>query len=211
MVNVWIAEGRNFMPGIFPDVSRTGNWYDIGHFTQMIWPKTTAVGCGVQRGIGKFDWLICRYAPPGNRDGTPVFVDNGQPVIGDNSGIAPPNSSTTTTNPPPPPPPTARDEAPGGNEDNHPLVGYGAEAFIRHSAAVDCGDTAKAEAELAKLRYALDELRKRLRAAQKAGPFSAVKPDDVQRQINLLESFLRAAEQRRPRPACPVPPPPPPP
>ena len=227
MVGVWIAEQKNFVPGIFPNVSRTGNWSDVGHFTQIAWPTTTSVGCGVQRGIGRFDWLICRYAPPGNRDGTPLFTDNGTgTVIADNSGIAPPNSSTPAFNPgdlprlkdgggmeqidppapPPPPPPTAADAAPGGNEDNHPLVSYGAEAFIRHSAAVDCGDTAKAEAELAKLSYALDELRKRLRAARKAGPFSAVKPDDVQRQINMLESFLRAAEQRKPRNACPTPP-----
>lgn len=230
MVGVWTAEQKHFIPGIFPNVSSTGNWVDVGHFTQIAWPTTTSVGCGVQRGIGKYDWLICRYAPPGNRDGTPLFTDNGTGmVIADNSGIAPPNSSTPAFNPrdlprlkdgggmeqidppapPPPPPPTAADAAPGGNEDNHPLVGYGAEAFIRHSAAVDCGDTVKAEAELAKLRYALDELRKRLRAARKAGAFSAVKPDDVQRQINLLESFLRAAEQRKPRNACPTPPPPP--
>lgn len=106
---------------------------------------------------------------------------------------------------PPPPPPTASDDAPGGNEDNHPLVGYGAEAFIRHSAAIDCGNTAAAEAELTKLRYAIDELQKRFRAAKRAGEFSAVKPQDVQRQIDLLQSFLRAAEQRRPRTACPTP------
>jgi hypothetical protein len=222
MVGVWIAEQRDFVPGIFPNVSRTGDWMSVGHFTQMVWPTTSAVGCGVQRGIGKFDWLICRYAPPGNQD-KPIFPGNSGPVLADNSGIAPPNSSTPVypwhlpdkagggmeridpPAPPPPPPPTAKDDAPGGNEDNHPLVGYGAEAFIRHSAAIDCGNQAAADAELAKLRYAIDELRKRLRAARAAGRFSALKPDDVQRQINLLESFLRAAERRR-RGACPAPP-----
>ena len=116
-----------------------------------------------------------------------------------------PPQPPASTPPAPPPPPTASDAAPGGNEDNHPLVGYGAEAFIRHSAAIDCGNAAAADAEMAKLRYAIDELRKRLRAARKAGQFSAVKPEDVQRQINLLESFQRAAERRRPPTACPPP------
>lgn len=211
MIGRWTSEQRDFVPGIFPDVSRSGNWMNVAHFTQMMWPTTSAVGCGLQRGTGSFDWLICRYAPPGNKDGRPIFAGNSGPVIADNSGIAPPTSATPTTPRPPPPPPTASDEAPGGNEDNHPLVGYGAEAFIRHSAAIDCGNQAGADAEIAKLRYALDELRKRLKAAKKAGQFSAVKPQDVQRQIDLLESFLRAAEQRRPRGACPTPPPPPPP
>lgn len=220
MLGNWVREKRNFVPGMYPNVSRTGRWEDVSHYTQMIWPTTTNLGCGLASGSG-FQWLVCRYSPGGNKDGKPILADN--------SGIAPPNSSTPTLPdlpklpvgggmtqidppaPPPPPPPTARDDAPGGNEDNHPLVGYGAEAFIRHSAAVDCGNQAAADAELAKLRYAIDELRKRLKAAKKAGKFSAVKPEDVQRQINLLESFLRAAEQRRPRDTCPIPSPPAPP
>jgi hypothetical protein len=219
-VNLWTKESSNFRPGLFPDVSNTGNWMDVAHYTQMIWPQTTEIGCGYAPG-GGFNWLVCRYNPGGNKDGKPVIrprliggdygAPNG-PVLADNAaGVAPETSTTTTERPPPPPPPTARDEAPGGNEDNHPLVGYGAEAFIRHSAAVDCGNQAAADAELAKLRYAIAELRKRLKAAKKAGAMSAVKPDDVQRQINLLESFLRAAEQRKPKGACPAPPPPPPP
>lgn len=218
MIDLWSKERGHFRPGLFPDVSDTGNWMDVAHYTQMVWPTTTEIGCGYAPG-GGFNWLVCRYNPGGNKDGKPVirprliggdYGNMGRPVLADNSGIAPESSATKTAAPPPPPPPTARDEAPGGNEDNHPLVGYGAEAFIRHSAAIDCGNTAAAEAELAKLRYALDELRKRLKAAKKAGNFSTVKPDDVQRQINLLESFLRAAEQRKPRGACPAPPPPPP-
>jgi hypothetical protein len=182
---------------------------DVAHYTQMIWPQTTEIGCGYAPG-GGFNWLVCRYNPGGNKDGKPVIQPRliggdygapGKPVIADNSGVASTNSNTKAS---PPPPPTATDEAPGGNEDNHPLVGYGAEAFIRHSAAVDCGNQAAADAELAKLRYAIDELRKRLKAAKRAGQFSAVKPDDVQRQINLLESFQRAAGERKPRSACPT-------
>ena len=73
MVGVWIAERRHFMPGTFPNVSRTGNWLDVGHYTQMVWPTTINVGCAIHRG-GPSDWLICRYSPPGNQDGKPVLA-----------------------------------------------------------------------------------------------------------------------------------------
>ena len=65
LINAWAAEKRFFKPGIFPNVSTTGNWASVAHYTQIIWPTTTKVGCGVtlSRGI---NWLVCRYAPPGN-------------------------------------------------------------------------------------------------------------------------------------------------
>jgi len=75
MLNVWVGESRYFTPGIFPNVSTTGNWADVGHLTQMLWADTTTVGCAVQRGIGNFDWLICRYAPAGNKDGKMVLAE----------------------------------------------------------------------------------------------------------------------------------------
>ncbi|WP_309601951.1 CAP domain-containing protein [Sphingomonas sp.] len=71
MTGFWINEKRHFVPGQFPNVSRTGNWEDVAHYTQMIWKGTTHVGCALQRG-GDLDYLICRYSPPGNADGRPV-------------------------------------------------------------------------------------------------------------------------------------------
>ena len=71
MVSNWVAEKRFFRPGIFPDVSKTGNWLDVSHYTQMIWPTTTRVGCGIFRSP-QWDYLICRYSPPGNADGKRV-------------------------------------------------------------------------------------------------------------------------------------------
>src|SRR5690348_14184283 len=41
MVAMWSSERRNFTGGIFPNVSRTGNWMDISHYSQLIWPGTT--------------------------------------------------------------------------------------------------------------------------------------------------------------------------
>ena len=74
MVKVWTDERRNFVNGVFPDVSRTGNWADVGHYSQMVWPSTTNLGCAIHRG-GQFDWLICRYSPPGNKDGKMVLAE----------------------------------------------------------------------------------------------------------------------------------------
>lgn len=65
MVQMWSDEAVHFRKGRFPSVSETGNWADIGHFTQMIWPTTTHVGCAAVRGASD-DYLVCRYTPPGN-------------------------------------------------------------------------------------------------------------------------------------------------
>ena len=72
MVGSWIAERSAFRPGVFPSVSRTGNWMDVSHYTQLIWRGTTRVGCAIQP-AGRWDFLICRYSPPGNIDGRPVL------------------------------------------------------------------------------------------------------------------------------------------
>jgi hypothetical protein len=71
MVAAWTDEKRQFAPGQFPNVSRTANWVDVAHYTQMIWKTTTHVGCAIYRD-GGWDYLICRYSPPGNRDGRVV-------------------------------------------------------------------------------------------------------------------------------------------
>lgn len=72
MVDSWGSEKRYFVNGTFPNVSSTGKWYDVGHYTQIIWRNTKAVGCGVARGGGK-DILVCRYSPPGNYQGQKVY------------------------------------------------------------------------------------------------------------------------------------------
>ena len=71
MVGYWIDERNQFRPGVFPAVSTTGNWADVGHYSQMIWGSTTAVGCAIHR-AARWDYLICRYTPKGNVDGQRV-------------------------------------------------------------------------------------------------------------------------------------------
>jgi uncharacterized protein YkwD len=65
MVGYWIDERALFKRGRFPDVSRTGKWADVGHYTQAIWYNTTHVGCAIAANNDD-EILVCRYSPPGN-------------------------------------------------------------------------------------------------------------------------------------------------
>ncbi|MDQ7812533.1 CAP domain-containing protein, partial [Brevundimonas sp.] len=72
MVGEWIAEKADYRHDVFPNVSRTGNWSDVGHYTQLVWRQTTHVGCAVET-RGDRSVLACRYAPPGNIDGRRAY------------------------------------------------------------------------------------------------------------------------------------------
>jgi len=84
-VDLWSREKGMLKPGspglgcpqqfgciAFPAASRTGRWEDVAHYTQMVWPTTTRVGCAIF--AADWDYLICRYSPPGNIDGKPLFA-----------------------------------------------------------------------------------------------------------------------------------------
>lgn len=68
MVGVMVDEARHFRPGAFPNNSATGNWGDVAHYTQIVWPTTTEVGCALASSATT-DYFVCRYAPTGNKDG----------------------------------------------------------------------------------------------------------------------------------------------
>ena len=65
MVGMFLEERRFFRAAAFPDVSLTGNWADVGHYSQIVWRDTKQVGCAVDSGRG-MDVLVCRYYPAGN-------------------------------------------------------------------------------------------------------------------------------------------------
>ena len=71
MVGAWASERRLFRPGRFPANSRTANWADVGHYTQMVWPTTSRLGCALASSA-RWDVLVCRYSPPGNVDGVTI-------------------------------------------------------------------------------------------------------------------------------------------
>jgi uncharacterized protein YkwD len=72
LVDLWGGEKKYFIQAAFPDVSTTGDWRSVGHYTQMIWRDTTEVGCGLATG-GGYDYLACEYAPQGNFMGRTVL------------------------------------------------------------------------------------------------------------------------------------------
>lgn len=70
-IGFFVAEKAYFRPGQFPEVSSTGRWSDVGHYTQVIWPQTRAVGCAVAETPSE-EVLVCRYWPAGNIWGYPI-------------------------------------------------------------------------------------------------------------------------------------------
>ncbi|KAI3334077.1 CAP domain-containing protein [Ustulina deusta] len=72
-VAAWGDEGRSY------DYARPAFAEATGHFTQLVWKATAAVGCGRRLCDGKGWYLVCEYWPRGNIIG--AFRDQvGRPV-----------------------------------------------------------------------------------------------------------------------------------
>lgn len=65
MAGHWIDEKRVFVNRPMPNASTTGNYRDVGHYTQIIWSGTREVGCAMASNR-RDDFLVCRYLPTGN-------------------------------------------------------------------------------------------------------------------------------------------------
>lgn len=65
MARLWADERRVYRAGVVPDISTTGRWQDVGHYTQMVWRRSTQIGCALASSA-RDDYLVCRYTPPGN-------------------------------------------------------------------------------------------------------------------------------------------------
>ncbi|KAI8904662.1 CAP domain-containing protein, partial [Gorgonomyces haynaldii] len=59
-VSAWLLEKKNYFGQAIGD----GNFANYGHFTQLIWPTTTDVGCATVGAV-----TVCEYSPAGNMDG----------------------------------------------------------------------------------------------------------------------------------------------
>ena len=72
MVDLWVAEKKDFINRPTPNFSRTGRFGDVGHYTQIVWRSTRAVGCA-HASNDRDDYLVCRYSPAGNVWGQTAF------------------------------------------------------------------------------------------------------------------------------------------
>ncbi len=61
MVSGWVNEKAQFRRVR----SWQANFHRVGHYTQMIWARTSAVGCALAQSA-RYEYLVCRYDPPGN-------------------------------------------------------------------------------------------------------------------------------------------------
>ena len=60
MVDVWAAEYVNYNG---EPIKPSGNYL---HYTQIIWKKTTEVGCAISKCNNGNYYCVCNYSPPGN-------------------------------------------------------------------------------------------------------------------------------------------------
>ncbi len=65
MAGHWVAEKRDYLNRPIPNISRTGRFVDAGHYAQIVWSRTTRVGCALASNARE-DVLVCRYSPAGN-------------------------------------------------------------------------------------------------------------------------------------------------
>jgi len=78
MSGSWIGEKRYYVHAPSPDNSSTGNWADVGHYTQVIWATTTHIGCALASNA-THDYFVCRYSPPGNYRGRYAYEHSETP------------------------------------------------------------------------------------------------------------------------------------
>ena len=70
---MWAAERQDFKAGVkYPNCTKTGDQADVWHWTQMIWRKTTQIGCGMGNYNGRL-YYVCNYYPAGNYIGQFVY------------------------------------------------------------------------------------------------------------------------------------------
>jgi len=71
VIGAWYSEEKAY------DYNNPGFSPATGHFTQLVWKATTAIGCGMATGCATAllpNVWVCQYSPPGNVIGQ--FADN---------------------------------------------------------------------------------------------------------------------------------------
>jgi len=72
LVGLWGAEKKYFVSGRTYPKCTSRYESDVWHYTQLVWKKTTQVGCGMGYSNGR-SWYVCQYYPRGNMMGQSVY------------------------------------------------------------------------------------------------------------------------------------------
>jgi hypothetical protein len=77
-VNLWVGE-QQYYDHATNTCSAPAN-QSCGHYTQVVWKTTTAVGCALvlctmnsPTGGGNWEYAVCDFSPPGNYVGQPPY------------------------------------------------------------------------------------------------------------------------------------------
>jgi len=98
LFGMWSGEKQHFTNSKpFPQCATTGNWLDIAHYTQIIWAKTSEVGCGIANTTAS-SVLVCQYKSPGNYKGSYAYTSS-DIVSKSSSSSSDSNNDSTTTAP----------------------------------------------------------------------------------------------------------------
>lgn len=103
------------------------DWFNWGHYTQMMWSTTTKIGCGTAPGP-LYAITSCRYSPPGNFDGELAYpgADTMQvpaapaPATPPAGGTPPAETGPPVENDPAPAPDPAPAQDPAPADDSAP-------------------------------------------------------------------------------------------
>jgi len=72
LIELWTNEKKYFKNNEWPNVSTTGNWKDVGHYSQIVWANTKEVGCAIAEN-NKNAFMVCHYKPSGNWVGDKAY------------------------------------------------------------------------------------------------------------------------------------------
>ncbi len=90
--NSWYSE-----IGVYPhEILNKDNWYDAGHYTQMIWKSSKKVGIGQADCPGGGQIIVANYDPPGNYMGEIAYEG---PKFAPSRTGTPTTTASTTQNP----------------------------------------------------------------------------------------------------------------
>jgi uncharacterized protein YkwD len=65
----WYSEIKDYVHGVL----NNSNWYNTGHYTQMVWYNTTYVGIAIARCADGGIIIVANYNPPGNYMGEKAY------------------------------------------------------------------------------------------------------------------------------------------